>query len=76
MDARANIDRLDAVVVDARRRKREGVPVPKDAWREGLAPRGAVRARTVPVLEAERDRLRAQLAQVRLWSLRLMGWSD
>jgi hypothetical protein len=63
-DAQARIDEFDAVIVDARLRRRASAPVPPDAWREDLTPRQAVRARTVPLLEQERDRLKGYLAQV------------
>jgi len=39
----------------------------KDRWRADLQPRAAMRARTVPVLERERDSLRARLADVRVF---------
>ena len=59
-----NLDNLHAVVTAARARKQAGYDG-KDVWRDDLQPRAAVRARTVPLLEQERDRLRAELAQVR-----------
>ena len=58
-----NLDNLHAVVTAARARKQASYEG-RDVWREDLQPRAAVRARTVPVLEKERDRLRAELAQV------------
>jgi len=36
----------------------------KDVWRENLAPRAAVRARSVRVMEPEVEHLRAQLKAV------------
>ncbi|KIM57225.1 hypothetical protein SCLCIDRAFT_1219691 [Scleroderma citrinum Foug A] len=60
-DVRENINILHAVVTEARNRKqREEVDRP-DLWREDLDPRAAVRARTVPILQAEAERLRATL---------------
>ncbi|KAI0046731.1 hypothetical protein FA95DRAFT_1344364 [Auriscalpium vulgare] len=59
-----NLDRLQAVVDDARRRKRSGEPRPLNAWREDLEPRAATCARTIPTLEAERDKLRKQLTEL------------
>ena len=62
-NVKENLDNLHAVVTAARARKEmsyEG----KDIWREDLQPRAAVRARTIPLLERERDRLRAELSQV------------
>ncbi|KAI0043811.1 hypothetical protein FA95DRAFT_1497997 [Auriscalpium vulgare] len=59
-----NLDGLQAVVDDARRRKRSGEPRPPNAWREDLGPQAATHARTIPTLEAERDKLRKQLAEL------------
>lgn len=59
-----NLDNLHAVVTEARARKQAGY-TGKDVWREDLHPKTAVRARTVPLLEKERDRLLAELKQVR-----------
>lgn len=58
-----NLDRLHAVVTEARQRKEEGY-TGKDVWKEDLKPDAAVRARIVPLLEEERDRLKAQLETV------------
>ncbi|EJF59328.1 hypothetical protein BD309DRAFT_897138 [Dichomitus squalens] len=58
-----NLDNLHAVVTAARARKQAEYDG-KDVWREDLQPRAAVRARTIPLLEQERDRLRAELAQL------------
>lgn len=60
---RENLDSLHAVVTDARARKQAGYDG-RDVWREDLPPGAAVRARTVPVLEKERERLRAELQSV------------
>ncbi|KAI9064005.1 hypothetical protein FKP32DRAFT_1625649, partial [Trametes sanguinea] len=62
-NVKENLDNLHAVVTAARARKQAGYDG-KDVWREDLQPRAAVRARTVPLLEKERDRLRAQLSQL------------
>ncbi|KZT72017.1 hypothetical protein DAEQUDRAFT_723667 [Daedalea quercina L-15889] len=59
-NVRENLDSLHAVVTEARARKQSSYDG-KDVWREDLHPGAAVRARTVPVLESERDRLRAEL---------------
>ena len=59
------VDDLHAAVVDAKLRKQKGVVRP-DIWREDLHPRAATRARTVPLLEKERERLLAELQEVRL----------
>jgi len=57
------IDDLHAAVVDAKLRKQKGDARP-DIWREDLHPRAATRARTVPLLERERERLLAELQEV------------
>ena len=62
-NVKENLDNLHAVVTAARARKQAGYDG-KDVWREDLQPRAAVRARTIPLLEQERERLRAELAQV------------
>ena len=62
-NVKENLDNLHAVVTAARARKQANYDS-KDVWREDLQPRAAVRARTIPLLEHERDRLRAELAQV------------
>ena len=59
------VDDLHAAVVDAKLRKQKGVVRP-DVWREDLHPRAATRARTIPLLEKERERLLAELQEVRL----------
>ena len=51
------------MVTEARARKQTGY-TGKDVWKEDLQPRAAVRARTIPLLEQERDRLMAELAEV------------
>lgn len=58
-----NLDKLHAVVTEARARKQTGYSG-SDVWRDDLQPRAAVRARTIPLLQQERDRLKAQLAEV------------
>lgn len=57
------IDDLHAAVVDAKLRKQRGEVRP-DIWREDLNPRAATRARTVPLLEKERERLLTELQEV------------
>ena len=54
--------------MDAKLRKQKGVVRP-DVWREDLHPRAATRARTIPLLEKERERLLAELQEVRLLTL-------
>ncbi|KAH7885834.1 hypothetical protein F5I97DRAFT_1159571 [Phlebopus sp. FC_14] len=56
-----NINILHAVVTEARARKQRGETNGKDVWRQDLEPRAAVRARTIPVLESEVERLKATL---------------
>lgn len=64
LDVKPNIDRLHAVVMEARARKQAGY-TGKDVWTENLHPSAAARAQIVPLLVDERDRLKAQLAEVR-----------
>ncbi|KAF8631904.1 hypothetical protein AX15_002162 [Amanita polypyramis BW_CC] len=56
-----NIDNLHRIVLEAKDRKASG-EVRNDAWKEGLDPRVAICARTIPHLEAEARRLRERLA--------------
>ncbi|KAG1854844.1 hypothetical protein DFJ58DRAFT_913997 [Suillus subalutaceus] len=60
-NVRDSINILHAVVSEARARKQRGEIHGKDVWRENLAPRAAVRARTVRVMESEVERARAEL---------------
>ncbi|GBE86132.1 hypothetical protein BKA93DRAFT_806183 [Sparassis latifolia] len=71
-NVRENLDRLHAVVTEARARKQTGYDE-KDVWKEDLQPDAAVWARTIPVFEAERDRLRAELEQLDKRNLALQG---
>ena len=52
------------MVTDARTRKQSGQIGGVDVWREDLEPRAAVRARTIPLLQAEVERLKATLSTV------------
>jgi hypothetical protein len=63
INLRQCIDDLHAAVVDAKLRKQKGEVRP-DTWKEDLHPRAATRARTVPLLERERERLLAELQEV------------
>lgn len=63
LDVKPNLDRLHAVVVEAKKRKAQGY-TGKDIWKEDLKPDAAVRAKLVPLLEEERDRLKAQLEEL------------
>lgn len=65
-DVRESINVLHGVVTDARARKQRGEMEAKDVWREDLEPRAAVRARTVPILESDVERLKAMLQSVSL----------
>ncbi|EMD32648.1 hypothetical protein CERSUDRAFT_143706 [Gelatoporia subvermispora B] len=71
-DVRKNLDNLHAVVTDARARKQAGY-TGKDVWRDDLHPKAAVRARTIPLLEKERDRLLAELQQLDKENLELQN---
>ena len=70
-DVQKNVDILHQVVTEARARRvqrgetRSAAGTGADTWRADLQPRAAVRARTIPALERERDSLRARLAEVR-----------
>ena len=59
-----NVDRLHAVITEAKERQKEGY-TGKDVWKEDLKPDAATRARIVPLLEEERERLKTQLEEVR-----------
>ncbi|KAF9244651.1 hypothetical protein BU15DRAFT_41902 [Melanogaster broomeanus] len=61
---REHVNILHAVVTEARARKQRGETDGKDIWREDLEPRAAVRARTVPRLESEVERLKATLKNI------------
>ena len=63
-NVKENLDILHAVVLDATERKKNGT-AGNDIWKEDLRPQAAIRARTVPLLEAEAQRLRAMLSEVR-----------
>ncbi|PSR74069.1 hypothetical protein PHLCEN_2v10141 [Hermanssonia centrifuga] len=62
LDAKPNIDRLHAVVTEARAKKQAGY-TGSDIWREDLHPSAAARAQIIPLLEEERERLKSQLAE-------------
>jgi hypothetical protein len=59
-----NLDILHAVVLEATARKQNST-AGADVWKQDLRPQAAVRARTIPLLEAEAQRLRAMLKDVR-----------
>ncbi|KAI6042061.1 hypothetical protein EDC04DRAFT_3109234 [Pisolithus marmoratus] len=63
-NVRENINTLHTVVAEARARKQRGELDRKDLWKEDLDPRAAVRARTVPILQAERERLKETLQKL------------
>ncbi|KAF8494446.1 hypothetical protein F5888DRAFT_659999 [Russula emetica] len=70
-DVQKNVDILHQVVTEARARRQRGETgsavgggTGTDTWRADLQPRAAVRARTIPALERERDSLRARLAEM------------
>lgn len=62
-NVKENLDKLHAVVTEARARKQVGY-TGQDLWREDLQPRATVRARTIPLLQQECDRLQAELEVV------------
>ena len=65
-NVRDSINVLHGVVTDARARKQRGEMEGKDVWKETLEPRAAARARTIPVLESEVDKLKATLRDASL----------
>ncbi|CCM06133.1 uncharacterized protein FIBRA_08383 [Fibroporia radiculosa] len=71
-NVRENLDNLHTVVTEARARRQKGYEG-KDVWKEDLNPGAAVRARTVPLLEKERDRLRAELGQLENENIKLQS---
>ena len=70
-EVQKNVDILHQVVTEARARRQRGETggggTGVDSWRADLQPRAAVRAKTIPALERERDSLRTRLAQVRFF---------
>jgi hypothetical protein len=58
------LDELGAISKEAKARQQAGGYNGKDVWRDDLAPRDAVRARTIPLLENERVRLEQELKEV------------
>ncbi|KAJ6518764.1 hypothetical protein C8R45DRAFT_806504 [Mycena sanguinolenta] len=66
-DLQTNIDILDKIVADAKARKAAGDPLPPNVCtgtNANLHPRSAVCGRTIPILEAQAERLRESLAEV------------
>ena len=63
---RDSINILHHAVTDARSRKQRGETGAKDVWKEDLEPRAAVRARTVPALESDVEKLKATLQSASL----------
>jgi hypothetical protein len=63
------MNELDRIIREARDRAASGEAYAgADTWRPDIPPRQAARARTVPILEAERERLLAELAEVDLFT--------
>ncbi|KAF8508918.1 hypothetical protein JB92DRAFT_2731485 [Gautieria morchelliformis] len=60
-DAPAATDVLHEIVLEGRARKQMDQYPSKDVWISNLEPRAAVHARTVPVLQSERDRMLLEL---------------
>ncbi|KAF9531754.1 hypothetical protein CPB83DRAFT_848666 [Crepidotus variabilis] len=58
-----SIDSLHQIVTDAKDRKVNGT-TGTDTWKDGLNPKVAVAARTVPVLTSEADGLRAMINEI------------
>ncbi|EJD07353.1 uncharacterized protein FOMMEDRAFT_100544 [Fomitiporia mediterranea MF3/22] len=70
-NARENIDKLHAVVTEARERKQAGLPPGPDTWKPNLEPRTAVRARTIPILQREKAALEKKLGAMEEENLEL-----
>ncbi|THH27684.1 hypothetical protein EUX98_g6505 [Antrodiella citrinella] len=69
-----NLDKVQTVVSEAKARKKQQEPYEgHDLWREDLQPRAAVRARTIPLLEKERDRLKEMLIELDEGNLKLQA---
>ena len=64
-DAKDNIDKMHAVVIEAKEREKAGQLPGPDTWRPNLEPRTAVRARTIPLLRNAKAELEERLAAVR-----------
>ncbi|KAL5492211.1 hypothetical protein ACEPAI_3658 [Sanghuangporus weigelae] len=77
-NARENIDKLHAVVTEARERQQRGELPGPDTWRPNLEPRNAVRARTIPILREEKAKLEERLAQLEKENLELQSqmWEE
>lgn len=63
LEVKSAIDTLHSVVTEAQARAKSG-DIGPDVWYDTLEPWGATRARTLPVLQTEVDRLKAQRDQV------------
>jgi hypothetical protein len=63
---RERIDEMYTIVQEGRQRRQRGETYAgRDAWRDDIPPHTATRARTVPVLEEERQRLCSILEEAR-----------
>ncbi|KAF7356631.1 hypothetical protein MVEN_00997200 [Mycena venus] len=62
-DLQNNVDILDKMVSEAKARKASGKIGP-NVWTVNLHPRSAVCGRTIPILEAQAERLRETLAEL------------
>ncbi|KAJ7781046.1 hypothetical protein B0H16DRAFT_605648 [Mycena metata] len=62
-DLQTNVDILDKMVSEAKARKASG-EIDPNVWTRDLPPRSAVAGRTVPVLEAQAQRLRESVAKL------------
>ncbi|KAJ7334099.1 hypothetical protein DFH08DRAFT_298474 [Mycena albidolilacea] len=71
-DLQNNIDILDKIVSDAKARKASGKIGPS-VWTTNLHPRSAVCGRTIPILEAQAERLRESLAELEAENLALVS---
>ncbi|KAK7012239.1 hypothetical protein R3P38DRAFT_3020048 [Favolaschia claudopus] len=74
-DLQTNIDILDKIVTDAKARKASDNIGP-NVWTSNLHPRSAVCGRTIPILQAQAERLRESLAEIEAENVTLVSKLD
>ncbi|KAJ7765391.1 hypothetical protein DFH07DRAFT_810394 [Mycena maculata] len=74
-DLQNNIDILDKIVSEAKARKASG-DIGPNVWTENLQPRSTVCGRTIPILEAQAERLRESLAKLEAENLAFIAELD
>lgn len=69
------IDALHNAVVEAKERTQDGTEGPlSDAWDASIDPNAVVRAQNVPLFRAEIERVKKQIAEVRILITRLLDF--